>query len=203
MADTEPVIVSGYSTSSESIVAGILSRLWWVLLLRGMALIVLGGYALLVPDLTLAAFVQILGLFVILDGILAAVAGLMGWTESRVWTVVRAILAIAIGLFVVGHPLVVGAIAMMTVIFLIAFQSIVGGLLEIYVAVRERDEIQGEGWLVLSGLFSVLLGFLLALIPLTAGLLLIRFAGIFIAAFGLVLVVSAFRARRLRRTVDG
>ncbi|QDS89173.1 hypothetical protein EC9_33700 [Rosistilla ulvae] len=171
---------------------------WWVLLLRGLLLIVLGLYALFSPGLTLLAWAFMIGCFLIADGVLAVVAGLAGWTESRGWTIFRGVVAIAAGVFAAGHPALIGAVAAMTVVLLIAAGSILSGILEIIVAIRERKAIEGEGWMILDGVFSILFGVVLALAPLFSASVLIRISGGFAILFGLVAIYCAFQFRKLK-----
>ena len=182
-------------------VAEVVSSLWWLILLRGVVLIILGIYALLRPGMTLVAFTQVLGAFLLIDGIIAVVAGVMGWTESQGWTIARGVLGLLVGLFVLGHPVLVGAMTATIVIMVIAIQSIVGGVMEIVVAVRERKQIEGEWLLILSGGLSVVFGAILFIAPFASSLVLIRILGAFAIVFGVSLCVVSFRVRKLGRAL--
>jgi uncharacterized membrane protein HdeD (DUF308 family) len=173
----------------------VISRLWWLILLRGILLLVLGLYALARPGMTLVVFTQVLAVFVLADGVLALLAGIFGWTESRLWMIVRGALAILVGVFVLGHAAVVGMIAATILVFVFAFQAIVGGVLEIVVAIRERKEIEGEGWLIVGGVLSIIFGLILLASPLMSSLILIRILGAFAIVFGVALIVNSFRVR--------
>lgn len=186
------------SASPRERVVECVSRLWWLMLLRGILLIIVGVYAFAQPGITLIAFTKVLGAFEIVDGVFALIAGLFGWSESRVWEIVRGLLGIVIGIFVLAHPLVVGAIAATIVVLFIAFQSIAGGVLEIIVAIRERKVLTGEGWLILSGVLSIIFGVILLSAPFASSLILIQMLGAFAVFFGVVLIVNAFRMRNLR-----
>ncbi len=174
-----------------------ISSLWWLPLLRGILLTILGIYALFQPGLSLMAFIQVLAIFALIDGGLAIVAGIMGWVESRVWSILRGALAIVIGLFVLAHPLVMTTVAAAVLAVMLGLQAIAGGVLEIFVAIRERKELEGEGWLILGGVLSVLFGVLLLTAPLASGMMLIRLLGGFAIVFGIGLVVNSFRLRKL------
>ncbi len=174
-----------------------ISATWWLLLFRGILLIALGGYALLNPRLTLEVYCFVIGAFLLFDGVLAIIAGFAGWTDSRVWTIIRGMIAILIGAFAMWHPGLFGEIAGVTVVTIIALVSIAMGILEIYVAIRERKAIEGEGWMMLSGLFSVLFGVVLLLMPLISLKLLIMVSGIYAIVFGCIEIFMAFQLRRL------
>ena len=84
----------------------------------------------------------------------------------------------------------------LALLYFIAAWAIVSGILEIVGAIRLRQEIVGEWALGLSGALSVLFGVLLAVILAPAGLLsLVWLIGAYALAFGVLLLVLAFRVR--------
>ncbi len=54
------------------------SGLWWLPLIRGIVLLILGCYALFRPGMTLAAYTQVAGFFLVMDGVFAIIAGVLG-----------------------------------------------------------------------------------------------------------------------------
>ncbi|QDT70554.1 acid-resistance membrane protein [Planctomycetes bacterium MalM25] len=171
--------------------------LWWIPLVRGVMLIAIGGYALLLPGVTMTAYATILGVFVLLDGVLSLIAAAMGWVESRWWMVLRGVLGVLVGLFVLAHPVLMGVVAILSLVILLAIQAIVGGVLEIIGAIRERKEIEGEWWFVLSGLLSIAFGGVLLAQPMIASAMLVRILGCVAIALGVVLIVGGFRLKNL------
>jgi len=179
-----------------------ISSKWWVLLLRGILLIILGFYALLHPGISLLAWALVVGFYLIMDGVLSIIAGIAGWVESRGWMILRGLLTLLVGAFAIWHPGLFGTFAGLTVIFVLAAWSIVGGVMEIIVAIRERKEIKGEGWIILSGVFSVLFGIVLFIAPLFSLALFIRMSGVFAILFGIMCIYSAFRLRSVKKRMD-
>jgi uncharacterized membrane protein HdeD (DUF308 family) len=175
-----------------------LSKNWWILLIRGIFLVLIGGYATSSPGLTLATYCLVLGFFLIADGILALIFGMGHHINNRGWVFIRAALSLLTGLFMVGQPLLFAAVAGTMLVFILAFQSLFAGVLEIMVAIRDRKAIQGEGWMIMSGLFSVLFGLVLLSKPLLSVVVLIQVSGIFAMLFGFAAVFSAFRLRKLK-----
>ena len=78
---------------------------------------------------------------------------------------------------------------------LIATWALVTGVLEIIAAVRLRKEIEGEWLLALSGIFSILLGGLLAIMPGPGAVALVWYLGAYAVAFGVLLIALGFRLR--------
>jgi uncharacterized membrane protein HdeD (DUF308 family) len=99
------------------------------------------------------------------------------------------------------HPVIVGAITAMVIIYVIAFQSIFGGILEIIVAIRERKEIEGEGWLILAGVVSIIFGIVLMMAPMLAAAVFMQVFGVFAIIFGVALIVQSFRLRKVGKTL--
>lgn len=178
----------------------LIAKNWWIALIRGIFLVALGIYALISPGITMLAWAFVVGCFLVADGLLAIIAGVAGWAESRGWFIIRGILAILFGGFAIAHPAVFGAIAGITVVAIVAGFSIAGGILEIVVAIRERKAIKGEGWMILNGVFGILFGVVLLLAPLLSLDLFIRVSGVFAALFGVVVIFTSLQFRKLKST---
>ena len=179
-----------------------ITDLWWLPLVRGVLLILLACYALFRPGMLVTTFAMVFGIFLIFDGILAIIAGVMGSVPSRFWTIVRGVAAIVLGLFAVGNAPIVAIVGVTTILILIAILAIALGGLEIYAAIRDRNEIEGEGWMILGGTLTVLFGVLLLLAPMQLGPLFIRILGVYAIFFGVSSILFAFRLRGLGKRVS-
>jgi len=178
-------------------IAVALGSLWWLPLLRGVMLLILGFYALLLPGITISILAQVVGIFIVIDGIFSIIAGIIGAVPSRGWVIIRGVLEILVGAFVFANPVLVAGITAAALVYFLAFVAIVAGVLEIVAAIQDRKSIEGEGWLMLGGAVMVLFGVLLAMTPLASGLALVRVLGIFAILAGVSLIAFAFRIRRL------
>jgi uncharacterized membrane protein HdeD (DUF308 family) len=86
-------------------------------------------------------------------------------------------------------------------VYFIAFWAILTGVLEIIAAIWLRREIEGEWALILGGALSVLFGVLLVAVGPGVGLLsLVWLIGVYAVAFGVLLLILAFRVRNERST---
>ncbi|KAA5539355.1 hypothetical protein FYK55_24850 [Roseiconus nitratireducens] len=178
-----------------------IASLWWLPLLRGILLLFLGVYALINPGMTLAVFAQVIGFFLVLDGVLSIVAGVIGQTPTRTWSIVRGILVGLVGIFVFANPVLVAGITATAIVYLIAFTTILAGVFEIVAAIQHRAEMEGEGWLIAEGALLVLFGIILVLAPMLFGLTMIRILGVFAILAGIGLIVFAFRIKKLPEKV--
>lgn len=184
-------------------VAQALSSIWWLPLLRGIMLFALGIYALIEPGMTIAVLAQVIGIFVVVDGVFSVVAGLMGAVPSRGWVIFRGVVEILVGLFVFANPVLVAGITASFIVFMLAFSAIVTGVFEIMAAIQDRKQIEGEGWLILSGAISILFGIVIALAPLNFGLFMVRVLGVFAMIGAISLIVFAFKLKGLGKKMAG
>lgn len=179
--------------------ADAISKMWWVLLLRGIALVVLGLYALFMPAVSIAAMTQLLAFLAILDGVLAITAAIMGEVEPRGWMIARGLFCILFGVFVAAYAVPVGLFTAAVLAVVFAIQILASGMMEIMIGIRHRKEIEGEGWLIFGGILSIILGALLVASPMLTALAMVQVMGVFAIVFGGVMVSNAFRARSLSK----
>ena len=182
------------STPTGQPVLPVLSRNWWALALRGLAAILFGLLAFILPGITLGALILLFGAYMLVDGVFAIVAAVRAaGRDARWWLLlVEGILGVLAGIVAFVWP----GLTALALLYFVAAWAIVTGIFEIVGAIRLRREIEGEWALILGGALSVLFGVLLMVIPAPAGLLsLLWLIGVYAVAFGVVLIVLAFRVR--------
>lgn len=180
----------------------VLSRNWWALALRGLAAILFGILAFAWPGLTLFVLVIFFGAYLLVDGIFAIVAAVRAAGEEARWwlLLIEGVLGVVAGLVAFFWP----GLTALALLYLVAAWAIVTGIMEIVGAIRLRQEIVGEWALILSGVLSFIFGVLLVVIPARAGLLSLTWLiGIYAIAFGVIMLVLAFRVRGLARSAEG
>jgi uncharacterized membrane protein HdeD (DUF308 family) len=89
-------------------------------------------------------------------------------------------------------------ITALALLYVVAAWSIVLGVTQIVTAIRLRREIEGELWMGLSGLISLLFGLYLAIFPGDGLVSLAWLVGIWAVVFGIFNLMLAFRLRGLR-----
>jgi uncharacterized membrane protein HdeD (DUF308 family) len=181
--------------------ASILSRRWWMLLLRGLVAIAFGIVCWVEPGISLASLVLLFGAYSLVDGVLNAWAALEGRAHHEHWWVLflEGLLGIGIGVLTFIAP----AITALALLFYIAIWAIATGVLEIVAAIRLRKEIQNEWLLILAGLASVVFGTLLMAQPAAGALALLWLIAAYAIFFGVLLVVLAFKVRGFVAKVGG
>ena len=174
----------------------VLTRNWWALALRGLFALLLGLAAMVLPGVTLAAFVALFGAYAVVDGVLAIIAGVRAAERHERWwsPVLRGLAGIVAGVLAFVWP----ALTALALLYLIAAWAIVTGVLEIVAAVH-LHRAHGEWLLILNGVLSILFGLLTIVWPGAGLITLLWMIGIYAVVFGAALLVLAFRLRALHR----
>ena len=163
---------------------------WWVLLLRGIVAIGLGLMAFLVPGITLASLVLLIGVCCLADGI----ASIAGGLHSSFWqSTLTGVVSVLAGLATFFYPGLTAAV----LLYLIAFWAIARGVLEIMAAIEFRKVIEGELLLGLAGLLSIAFGVFIVLNPGAGALSIVWLLGTYALVFGITLVILGFRVKAL------
>ena len=181
--------------------ADILSRFWWMSLLRGLFWILFGIVLFARPGISLLSLTLALGVILFIDGVINVANALSGRKEHDDWWVLLLVglAGIGIGLLTFYNPQATA----LAVVFYVAIWAIATGLLEIVAAIRLRRQIEGEVWLALAGIASVVFGVLLVARPGAGALTILWLIGFYAVAFGVVLLLLAFRVRRGVKRIAG
>lgn len=177
--------------------AGLFSRSWWTLLLRGLLALALGFMVFTRPAITLAAVVLGFGIYCLVEGAASLFSAMFGWghREHRWLLVLEGIIGIGVGIVTLRTPGITGTVLM----FFIAVWALATGVLRIIEGVQLRKEISGEGWLILGGLASIAFALLVLLQPLAGALALVRVLGAYALILGVTEVMLAFGLRSRQR----
>lgn len=136
--------------------------------------------------------------FLILDGIFAILAGVIGQTPPRLWTLVRGIVALLAGAFVFANPVLVAGLTASVVVSVIGVMAILLGLVEIVAAIQDHKQIEGQGWMIVGGVLLVLIGTALLATPLLFGISMVRVLGLLAIASSIAMIAFAFRLKDLK-----
>lgn len=179
----------------------ILSRYWWMTVLRGLFWILFGIVILASPGISLLSLTLALGIVIFADGIINVANAFGGRRVHDDWWVL-----LLVGLTGIG----VGALTFyspqttaIALVFYVAVWAIATGLLEIIAAIRLRKQLAGEIWLILAGLASVVFGALLIAQPAAGALTLLWLFAVYAIAFGVLLILLALRVRRGVQRITG
>jgi uncharacterized membrane protein HdeD (DUF308 family) len=173
-------------------------KMWPVMAVRGALAILFGIAALTWPGITVLALALLFGAWALLDGVsLLANAFRQGRAHSdwRDWVPVllAGLLGIAAAVITVLLPVI--TVVVLTIVAAILLIGV--GVAEIVLAVRLRKLIRGEVFMALAGLAGVIAGVLFFLWPLSGALVLTIMLGAYALVSGVLLLVVAWRLRRV------
>jgi uncharacterized membrane protein HdeD (DUF308 family) len=178
----------------------LLSRYWWVLVIRGVLAMALGVFAFVWPLETIAALVLVFGATALVDGTFAIAASIAGHSLTSYWWVLllQGLLGIGVGLLTLFNP----AITAVALLIYIAVWAIGMGVLQVVAAVRLRRDISGEWWLGLGGIAAIAFGTLLIRNPAAGALAVLWLIGGHALVWGVMLTLGGLDVRRLHKQVS-
>jgi uncharacterized membrane protein HdeD (DUF308 family) len=173
-----------------------LARNWWVLLLNGAVLVVV-GFLIFSIDWTIRELATFIGAVFIFQGIATALTSGIDLRVRRT-NVVTGLLSVAAGIAIIVWP---GPGLVAVAIFLAGF-LIVSGTLSIAGAFAAREVLPNWWLLLILGLLEIPLGVLALANPGDTLAAIITVGGIWAVAVGVMRIVLALEVRRLPETVD-
>lgn len=179
-----------------------LARNWWVLALRGLCAVMFGILAFIWPGITLGALVLLYGAFALIDGVLSIVAAIFKGegTGTPWWALVLVgLMGIAAGILTFTWP----GITALVLLYLIAAWAIISGIFEIIAAIKLRKEIDGELWLALTGILSIIFGVMLMARPGVGAIAVVWLIGIYAIFFGIFHIALAFKLKGFKERFSG
>ncbi len=185
----------------EELVADMFNRNWWLLAIRGLAAILFGLLAFVWPGLTLLTLVFLFGFYAIANGVLALAVAFKAPKGYRRYglLIVEGILSIIAGIIAFVMP----GVTALSLLILIAAWAIVTGVFEIIAAIRLRKVVDHEWLLIIAGIASLAFGIIVMILPGAGALALVWWIGAYTFAFGVLLMMLAFRMRHWSRLASG
>ncbi|HZH11502.1 MAG TPA: HdeD family acid-resistance protein [Microvirga sp.] len=178
-----------YRTETMS---ALLARNWWALALRGAFSVIFALIAFFWPGATILSFVLFFSAYMLVDGVFGIVSGIRAASRHERWglLILEGILNILVGILAFVMP----GLTVVFFVTLLAVWSLITGILMI-VAAFKLSPAYGRGWLIFSGLVSVLFGVALLIAPLVGAVVLTWWLGAYALVFGIALIVLAFKLR--------
>jgi uncharacterized membrane protein HdeD (DUF308 family) len=163
---------------------------WWLVLVEGIVVALLGLILLVAPGASLFFLVWLLGIYLVVAGIIRIV-GIFLDSSSWGWKLVAGILCLIAGLAILSDPLWSTTLASTWLVILVGFLAMLQGAAGLIVA------FQGGGWgMGALSVLGILFGLFLVINPLIGVAALTLILAIFMLIGGVGAVVQAFRMRR-------
>jgi uncharacterized membrane protein HdeD (DUF308 family) len=162
---------------------------WWLVLLEGIALIIIGLMLIAKPGMTTVIAVQIIGIYWLIGGIFKIISIFLD-NSMWGWKLFAGIIGILAGIVILQHPIWSPLIVGSTLIIILGIQGLIYGGISVFQAFK------GAGWGVgILGAISILFGILL-LVNVWAFTISLPWAvGILAIVGGISAIVMAFRLK--------
>jgi uncharacterized membrane protein HdeD (DUF308 family) len=169
---------------------------WWLFLVEGIVLVILGLAAIVIPPIATFAVELLFGWLFLISGIAGAITTfMMRQAPGFWWSLVSAIVAVAAGVMLLLWPLT----GILTLTLLLITFFIIEGVVSIMFALEHKRELSGRwGWMLASGIIDLILAaVILAGLPGTAAWALGLLVGINLVFGGTALIGMALHAREV------
>jgi len=183
-------------TDTQRAISETIHAHWVMFLMQGICMIILGGVAIIWPQVSTLAVDFYAGWVFLLSGIVGLVTMFIAPNVSAfLWSLLTAALSLFVGVLLLWHP-VEGAVSLTLV--LIAF-FIVEGIFQSAGAIRLRDTFpESWGWMLISGIADLCLaGIIVSGWPGTARWALGLIVGVNLISSGFAITMMAMAARSL------
>ena len=164
-------------------------RPWWLILLEGIVLIIVGALLLASTEKTLVILVQFIGIYWLIRGIFDIISLFVDRTAWG-WKLFIGIVGILAGLTILQHPLWSAVLVPSVTVWILGIYGIIAGIIAIVRA------FQGAGWGTgLLGVVAILIGIFFLANTLISAVALVYVTAILAIIGGIAAVIMAFRLR--------
>ncbi|WP_374686724.1 HdeD family acid-resistance protein [Promineifilum sp.] len=162
---------------------------WWIPLIQGIALLIVGILLFTSPIRTTLFIVQVLALYWFLSGIFEIVSIFLDRTAWG-WKLLGGIIGILAGYYILSQPVAGALVLGFTLVVVLGIQALIMGIVNVIQALR------GAGWGIgVLGIINILFGVILLGNTLIATATLPWVIGAFAIVGGISAIFMAFRLR--------
>ena len=174
----------------------ILASSWWMLVVRGVLLLLLAILAFVNPGGTAQAFVLYSSILLMIEGVMTAISAFLVQSrdENRWFVLLEGVLTAVIGFLLFRSSVAV----VLGFAFLFGAWMIFSGVMKVALAIQLRKEIEGEFWLGLAGVAGIVFGVIIFAQPGIGVATLLAIIGIFALLAGILLIALGLRLRTVQ-----
>jgi len=169
-----------------------LREVWWLLMLRGLALLLFGLVAVFWPGLTLIALAAAFAAYLLVTGVINIITSIRAQGRRSLWflTLLLGLAEIGVAIYLLKSGLVLA-----TFIALIGIVLIVLGILEIIAAFEPGEDPGRRFLLVVGGALALIAGFFVLQYPVSSGLAFVWILGAWGIIAGAIEIAMALSVR--------
>jgi uncharacterized membrane protein HdeD (DUF308 family) len=162
--------------------SSLLARRWWALALRGVAAVIFGVLAVLLPGITLASLVLLLAGYLVADGIFSIISGIRAIRHHQTWwpLLLEGLFDGVAAVAVLAWP----GLTVLALILVLAVWAIFTGVTAL-IAAAILPTSHGRLLQALSGAISLALGVIMIALPLVGAQALVWWIAAYALVFGI------------------
>ena len=167
------------------------------LVLQGVLAILFGIAAVFWPGLTTATLIYLFAAFLLIDGIIALIWGLMKLSVplKGILIILLGLLELGVGLYLIRNP----EVAFATLILILGFALIVRGVFSFVHAFTGNDSSTGKTMHAILGVLGVVIGIFVLAQPVAGGLAFIWVLGLYALISGPVMIAMSSDLDKAKR----
>lgn len=175
-----------------------MQKKWGLLLIRGILIVIFGLIALFSPGIVLMTLLVYFGIFAVFSGLFLIIEGFGIKEEDQGMRILEGVISIFFGLLFIIMP----EFVLDSVMILIALWAIIGGIMQVFHALRLRKHVANEWLEILNGIITLVFGILVLLNTRAGAQAITMFLGIFAIISGLLMIGLSFKVKKMD-TVNG
>lgn len=179
---------------------GFITDVWWMLLIRGIALLMFGIAAVMWPGITIVSLATIFAVYMLLAGITDILVAFGSIKERSSWflTLLLGVIEVAVGGYLLKNP----GLALATFIATIGFSILFQGVLTVIASFVETNDPGVRLLGIIEGFLGVIAGFVVLQYPVSGGLAFTWILGVYGIIAGTISVASALSLKHTARDVE-
>jgi uncharacterized membrane protein HdeD (DUF308 family) len=176
-------------------------NVWWILLLKGIILVLFGLFTVFWPAISFIALSLVFALYILLSGVMNVIYGIIGISTHRYWflILVLGIFELGVGVFAIDHP----HISIAALALLIGFTFLIRGIFEIISAFDDMFIHTHRILQSIGGALSIVVGLIVLRYPISGGIAFTWVLGIYALITGPMLIALSVMANDMAHAVNG
>jgi uncharacterized membrane protein HdeD (DUF308 family) len=176
-----------------------LNMVWWMILIQGLALLLLGIMAVAWPNITLVIAAYIFALYILIAGIVNTIHGISGISARKGWflSLILGLAQIFVSIYVLRNP----SLTLAVFILVVGFTFLIQGVMEIIVAFIDKGA--GQKTLdIIAGVLGIFAGFFILRYPVTGGMAFIWIVGVYGIVVGTIQLALAISVHHELKEIE-
>lgn len=184
------IVINRHHSAEDDAYDYVMHQGWKILLLRGIALIVIGLVALFTPNAALNLLALLIGVYIVFDSLIHLINGL----RRRGSSIVRGLIGIGIGAIIIAYSPQLATITSSAIVYVLAgFLLLIGAI--VFLGSLRSGRVSWIG--IVSGLILLVLSVSMFVNPAFFTATFVCFVGLLLLLGGIILSIFAFKLRQV------